>query len=105
MEYIARIPNLEYYILILLLPKNIGRPFASFIILLIAFPPLRLLVLLLCRKSVSLLIGLDFLKPVELLSVKFIKLRVDVLDGVLRPRYYNMFNGVDSSIDNLDDFI
>lgn len=54
---------------------------------------------------VPLFIVLYFLETIEFLSIKFVQFRVDVFDSVLGAWNDDVFNGIDSPIHNLDDFV
>ena len=96
--------DLEYHVLIFLFPQDVG---SSWIVdvLLIASAPLGSLLFLFCGIIVSLLIALNLLQAVEFLSVKFIQLRIYILDGVLGAWYNDVFDRIDSPVHNLDDLV
>lgn len=96
--------DLEYHILIFLFSEDVG---SSRIVgvLLIASAPLVSLLFLFCCSIVSLLVTLHLLQAIEFLPVQLIQLRVDILDGVLRAWYNDVFDCIDSPVYDLDDFV
>ena len=55
--------------------------------------------------TVPLLLPLDLLELVEFLPVQLVELAIDVLDSILGPGDDDVFDSVNSAIDDLDDVV